>query len=266
MSGRCAWALIAALLLAACWSGAGFCQDMEPVLPQGYEAMAGSLPVSEALQLVLVVAGGWDDPEAVLYRFERESLAGPWSQVGEAVSCRAGENGLAWGRGRHWRNPGWGPQKMENDGRAPAGAFSLPRIFGRVAESRVMRLDAGMPYTELTAATVCVTDGSSGYYNEVVNPEALPFKDWDQAVAMGESSGESWGVMVDHNRFPPTPGNDACVFLHGGDWGPGNATTLPDAAAKELALWLDYAAEPVLVQLGRAEYDMLAKAWGLPSI
>jgi hypothetical protein len=32
----------------------------------------------------------------------------------------------------------------------------------------------------------------------------------------------------------------------------------------ELACWLDGAADPVLVQLPRTEYEALRQAWGLP--
>ena len=258
--------ILLCLLLAVAWSAAtAFAEVVER--PEGFEAMVAAPPLKDSLQLVLVAANGWDDSQAVMYRFSRETTISSWEQVGDAVPCRAGSLGLAWGRGLHYRNPGWGPQKAENDGRAPAGAFSLPRIFGRVPAGRAAALGSDMPYTALNAATVCVTDRNSPYYNELVDPTRLPSQDWEQAMAMAaRDEAYAWGVVVDHNRFPPTPGNDACVFLHSGDGEASNGTALPVEAVEELALWLDYPSNPVLVQLPRQECALLAQAWGLPPL
>ena len=52
-----------------------------------------------------------------------------WQPVGEAIPVRVGRNGLGWGVGLHVDGV-TGVQKLEGDGKAPAGVFPLGTVFG----------------------------------------------------------------------------------------------------------------------------------------
>ncbi|THB64939.1 MAG: hypothetical protein D6E12_13755 [Desulfovibrio sp.] len=263
--------LVCGLLTLYFATGVGLCEtSVDP--PQGFHAMAQSAPVDLALQLVVVVADDWDNSRATLHRFERIDPSGQWTQVGEPVPCRAGAQGLAWGKGQHFSNPGWGPLKGENDGRAPAGAFAIPRAFGHVSARAAASRGSDLPYTALGDHTVCISDPNSAFYNEVLDTTRLPPTDFEQHLAETMSNEDpryAWGAMVDHNRFPPNVTRDACVFIRvdgGAGDEAGNDTVMSGEAAEDLALWLDGHQNPMLVQLPKIEYELLAQAWNLPNL
>lgn len=73
--------------------------------------------------------------------------------------------------------------------------------------------------------------------------------------------------MIEHNTDPVEPGAGACQLLHMGrkPGQPAEGGTAADAEALvSLARWLDWMAEPVLVQLPDSGYAQYKQAWGLP--
>jgi L,D-peptidoglycan transpeptidase YkuD (ErfK/YbiS/YcfS/YnhG family) len=112
-----------------------------------------------------------------------------------------------------------------------------------------------------------VDDPRSAHYNRLVD-ETRVTKDWATAEDMRRPD-ELYRlvVWVGYNDDPPRPEAGSCIFLHLRDTAgsPTEGCTALDAEAMEaLLVWLDPAANPVLVQLPEAARGRLAAAWGLP--
>lgn len=234
-------AVLAALLLAA------------PALP------GDRMPTAGAKQLILVVSPDWNSSSATMRRYERGE--GGWRPIGEAVDVVIGRSGLAWGDGVN-RETGPGPVKREGDGKSPAGAFRLGSAFGFDTAPPWMRL----PYMQLQQSTECVDDASSQFYNRIVDRTAGAKADWSSSEKMRVIDVYRWGAVVLHND-PPQKGGGSCIFLHLVDpHGKPTAgcTSMPADALEALLRWIDPAAQPLLVQLPRPEYERLRSRWQLP--
>ncbi len=229
-------------------------------------SQAGVSPLEGARQLVTVLADGWNKVPAVLQRYERDGDTSPWKAAGKRVPVSLGRSGLGWGIGVHPKDamlPGE-PEKREGDGRAPAGVFELVSCFAYAPEELA---GTAMPVLRADSELVCVDDASSRYYNEVF-PRNVPDKDWNSAEDMLRKDGlYRYGVVVAHNMNPPLPGAGSCIFLHV-ERSPGaptaGCTAMKQNALKELILWLDPAAKPMMAQFPKDVYERLRKEWRMP--
>jgi len=250
---RADWITLGAALLLCCMLFAGVSE-------------AGVSPLDGARQLVLVVADGWSSVPAVLQRYERDGDTVPWRPIGKRIQVSLGRSGQGWGIGLHpeeARRSGE-PEKREGDGRAPTGAFELVSCFAYAPEELTGTV---MPVLKADSELVCVDDSSSRYYNEVF-PGNVPDKDWNSAEDMLRKDGlYRYGVVVAHNMNPPLPGRGSCIFLHV-ERSPGaptaGCTAMKQSAVKELILWLDPAARPMLAQFPKDVYERLRREWGMP--
>jgi D-alanyl-D-alanine dipeptidase len=216
-------------------------------------------PTAGAKQLILVVSSDWDSTAATLRRYERKGA--DWSQSGDAVDVVIGRSGLAWGAGVN-RDAGPGPVKREGDGKSPAGVFHIGHAFGFESAPGWMRL----PYIQLRDSTQCVDDPASQLYNQIVLPAPMTKPDWSSSEKMRAIDVYRWGAVVLHND-PPQKGRGSCIFLHLVDphgKPTSGCTSMAAAALEALLRWIDPAAQPLLVQLPRAEYDRLRSLWQLP--
>jgi len=203
-----------------------------------------------------------------MQRFERASPAATWTAVGVPEPIVVGKTGLAWGRGLHGEGAlGEGPVKHEGDGKSPAGAFSLSRVFGYAPADSMRRLK--MPYVQATSDLKCPDDPVASAYNTLVTAPAAGPPPWNSAEDMRRPD-EAYriGVFVDHNAGAQrTPGGGSCIFLHvwsGPDRPTVGCTAMPLERMEAIALWLDQMEHPILVQLPDDAYDRLRKDWGLP--
>ena len=262
------------ILLCAALVGfaAGVPLHPSPAVPASTAAVPSPIPATSR-QLLLVTTDSWNATTGRLQRYRRSGRR--WTAVGGSVATVVGRNGLGWGRGLHAaRDARSGdPAKREGDGRAPAGAFRLTAAFGYSASE-----STGLPYVATDADTECVDDAASPAYNTV--RERTPGDAWTSHEEMRRADGlYRIGVVVAHNGpgvdpalvagqgGAAVPAGGSCIFLH--VWnGPASTTSgctaMPDAALQAILAWLDADAEPVLVQLPRAERARLARAWGLP--
>jgi D-alanyl-D-alanine dipeptidase len=229
--------------------------------------MNSPLPVAiaESRQLILIATGGWDAVDGEMTLYERDSINDQWKAVGEKVSIVVGRNGMAWGKGLHGDAIGEGPVKKEGDGRSPAGIFSLGPAFGYVTREQAgeMRL----PYVQAIATLECVDDPYSAYYNRIVERDCVENPDWKSSERMRRDDDQyRWGVVVDQNA-QGEPGCGSCVFLHVWETpgkGTAGCTAMNLSSMEDFLRWLDVKMQPLLVQLPRAEFERLRKAWGLP--
>jgi len=217
-----------------------------------------------ARQMLLVVAEDWTYTEASLQRLERPTPDADWVRVGEPVFVNLGRGGLGWGRGLHGQALGAGPVKREGDGRAPAGIFALGMGFAHEpAEVGTTRL----PLLRTEKTLVCVDDGASPLYNQLVDTRGLP-ADWKSAEDMLRPDGQyRLGVFVRHNTDPAMPGAGSCIFLHiwrGRGMATSGCTSMDSPDMLALLRWLDADKAPVLTQLTRTDFERMRTAWRLP--
>ena len=226
--------------------------------------LAGASPVpAESRQLVLSLSASWGQTRALLQTYGRPSKETAWTPVGAPFEASLGQSGLGWGRGLHPPDLA-GPQKLEGDGRSPAGVFDLRLVTGY---ARTAPAGTRLPYREATATLRCVDDPRSSRYNQLVD-EAKVRKDWSSAEDMRRKDDlYRLVVWVGHDDAPAVPSGGSCIFLHLRD-GPEATTTgctaFEPEAMERLLRWLDPAARPVLVQLPDPEYRRLAASWELP--
>ena len=219
-----------------------------------------ALPTVGARQLVTAIVSDWTSTNAELRLWVRDvnkwKLAmGPWPGV-------VGANGTAWGIGVHGSGAPTGrtgPVKREGDGKSPAGLFEVNGAYGYAPSAKT-----DLPYQAVDESWKCVDDATSKQYTKVLDADGVT-KDWASAEEMRRGDDlYKWVVDVAHNPAA-TPSGGSCIFLH--VWsGPKSATAgctaMDEATLAQLIEHLDPGA--MFVLLPRAEYDVLAPAWGLP--
>jgi L,D-peptidoglycan transpeptidase YkuD (ErfK/YbiS/YcfS/YnhG family) len=214
---------------------------------------------------LVVVTDGWQATTGTLRRFTRAGQGAPWLPVGDAVPVAVGKRGLGWGDGLVPRPPGSdGPQKLEGDGRAPAGLFGLGDVTGYDA---VAPPDLTLAYRAATPSLRCVDDGNAAqYYNQIVDaPDGKAPWSSDEKMRRQDEL-YRFTVFVRHNDAR-VPGRGSCVFLH--VWRrPGAPTVGCTAMAlpslRALLPFID--GHTVLIQLPRAAYARLQRDWDLPPL
>jgi D-alanyl-D-alanine dipeptidase len=222
--------------------------------------------LTESRQLILVTTAGWNAVDGELKRYERDSINDKWKMIGEKIPIVVGGNGMAWGKGLHGDAVGAGPVKKEGDGRSPAGVFGLSLAFGYAAREQAGEVKT--PYVQAVATLECVDDPRSAHYNKVIDRAGVENPDWKSSERMRRDDDQyRWGVVVDHNARGE-PGCGSCIFLH--IWeargkGTTGCTAMNSLSMEDVLRWLDAKKRPALVQLPKAEFERLRKAWGLPS-
>jgi L,D-peptidoglycan transpeptidase YkuD (ErfK/YbiS/YcfS/YnhG family) len=222
-------------------------------------------PWSDALQAVVVTTRDWDSTRAEVRLWERSAPGGAWRPASSAMSAVVGRSGLGWGRGL-MRVDAPGPLKQEGDGRAPAGVFRLPFVFGYAPAAEVGWIR--MPYRQSTEFSRCVDDSASIHYNRWVDVSTVQGGTWSSHELMRRSD-ELYrlGVWVDHNVDPARAGDGSCIFLHlwaGPEVPTVGCTAFAPESLERVLRWMDPAARPVLVQLPEEVYARHREAWGLP--
>lgn len=223
-------------------------------------------PLADAQQLIVVTTANWTAVSGTLHVFQRDAR-GRWTSAGADIRIVVGKSGMGWGRGLVPTVGFSGPDKQEGDGKAPAGAFALGTAFGYASPDSARWLK--LAYVQATSALECVDDQGSRWYNKVlVRQSATPAPDWHSSEVMRLKSDQyKWGVVVNHNTDPTTPGNGSCIFMH--IWSQEGSGTVGCTAMAEPNLrlvmqWLDPRKKPVLVQLTQYHYGRLRSSWGLP--
>ena len=238
-------------------------------------AAAESSPHEQQLQasrqMIVVTTPDWNTVDGRLQRYERAEAGGLWKPVGGPVAIVVGNKGMGWGTGLAATDgPGvrgaQDPVKHEGDGKSPAGVFRFGTAFGDAE-----RAPGGwrLSYIRLTPTVECVDDVRSVSYNKIVD-RATVTPDWNSSEHM-LSVGEAyrWGAVIENNANPIVPSAGSCVFMHiwgGRGHGTAGCTAMAQDQLEPILAWLDPGKTPVLVQLPRAQYEKLRKAWRLPGL
>lgn len=219
-------------------------------------------PLQSAKQLVVVTTADWGAIQGTMQRYERSGNG--WSKVGQPIAVVVGRTGMGWGSGLIASATKTGdPVKQEGDGRSPAGVFPIGSAFG-YDEQKPEWLK--LPYVPLNAATECVDDAGSSYYNAVVDRVSTASPNWNSSEKMRSIDVYRWGVVVNQNAARERAAG-SCIFLHiwkGPERPTAGCTAMEQAKLEELMQWLDPSAHPLMVTLPRAEYDRLRSTWQLP--
>jgi D-alanyl-D-alanine dipeptidase len=200
----------------------------------------------------LVTTPDWSSTSAELRIIERRDDR--WMIVTPVIPATVGRNGTS-------------DDKVEGDGKAPAGIFRLSYAFGYVKPDSAEGIK--LPYVQAHEHLVCVDDPESRFYNQMVSEDTLVNRDWASAERMLIDHQYKWGIVVDYNRPKSEPGRGSCIFLH--VWkDPGHATSGCTAMSEEnlLAILrrLDPDQKPLLLQLPVDEYNALRETAGLPEL
>lgn len=237
---------------------------MLPLLILSIALASVSSPIGMSRQALVVKTTSWTSSQGLLQRYERSSGTAPWRSAGPTFPVVVGRNGMGWGVGLHNQN-GYGTEKREGDGRAPAGIFKLSAVFGYAPPGAYPWLK--MPYYEAYGALKCIDDPRSSHYNRLVDAGSVA-ADWSSCEDMRRADEQyRRGIVVEHNPAPAIPGRGSCIFIHiwkNPESGTAGCTTMSPENLEKILRWLDPAANPVLIQLPETAYRQLRSAWELP--
>lgn len=210
-------------------------------------------------QVVLVTADSWSAATATLQRFYRSDSR--WIPYGKSIPVSLGKNGLAWGRGLHV-SPASVSEKVEGDGKAPAGIFEFGTAFGY---DSIPSFSIKIPYRQATARDYWIDDVTSSDYNKWVripagkenNPKAY-WKSYERLKRQDHLY--ELGLVVKHNMNPPVASKGSAIFFH--IWRTTASPTLGCTAMSKADLqsvlsWLDPARQPLLIQIPKGEMGKL---------
>lgn len=210
-------------------------------------------------QLVVVTTNDWNNIQGKMNTYQWK--ANRWAPVLVNIPIVTGRSGLAWGKGLHNPALNKGKLKKEGDGNAPAGIYYLSGLFG------YQSIKAKMNSLKVDEKTFCVDDVNSAYYNQIVKSDTVK-KDWNSAETMRmKSDVYKYGIFVDYNSNPATPGKGSCIFMH--IWSKSTAptagcTAMTEANILKLISFLDTSKNPVLVQVPQSEYNKMKLLYKLP--
>ncbi len=232
------------------------------VAPQVHAVIPG-----ESQQLVVVTTDGWDSTTGKMQTFTR-GANDRWQAEELRAEVILGRSGLAWGIGLHPLQTG--QQKLEGDGKAPAGMFRLSGSFGADANA-----PGAMPYLAMRKNHYCIDIPSSPLYNQIVDISKYPknmtkgtTEPMRRDLAATPDNSYLRGLFIDHNPRSQ-PGAGSCIFMHQivpEKTATAGCTALPDSNLSALFAWLKPDAKPVYLLLPAAEYEARRSSWHLPAL
>ncbi len=230
------------------------------ILPGKQEKSSPSLPMDEAMQMLLVDVPDWGRYEGVLQRYSRSSTSSPWVKEGESFRVSVGEKGLAWvdsEKFAQFKKQG-DPVYRRRDVRSPAGVFRLGTAFGVYnPPSRLNRYD----FKTITQDDLCVSTPNSDFFNRLVDRRRVSPAEAMSSITMSERDGRyRLGIIIDSPRDADNRESFSCLFLNAS-----NGRGLPTVGSTELDVqdledivyWLDQAKRPVLVQIISRDLNLI---------
>jgi L,D-peptidoglycan transpeptidase YkuD (ErfK/YbiS/YcfS/YnhG family) len=222
---------------------------------------AAPLP-SDCKQLIVGLADSWDSGVGRIQCFERDGKT--WRAVSAPQRVLFGTNGLAWGVGLAGQAEA-GKRKVEGDKRAPAGLFSLGKIY---TYDKALPSGADYPFHTVTAADCWISNPALPQYNQYVRVDPANPPPWFKKEQMKQDDfAHAWKIEIRHNDSPPQPGAGSAIFFHiqrGPNKHSSGCTTMPEPAILSIVKWLRAGDDPHYVLLPVEEYRAKWKVWALP--
>lgn len=215
----------------------------------------------QSKQLIIVLTNDWTNPKAQVFLFENNN--NKWTLLESNIPAILGENGLGLGLGLHDNN--WFQNKnifkKEGDKKAPAGVFTLGKIYGY---ENKLPFKTNLPYEKASDTLIGVDDIQSKYYNQIIDTVNFPNKPypWNSYELMKRDDNlYKWLIVINHNE-KSTPGEGSLIFFH--IWRHENAPTVGCTAVSEKNIlkvlnFIDNSKNPLLIQLPLNEYKNLIK-------
>ena len=233
--------------------------------------VSGAQPIApewaaDGTQMVVVTTPDWQAPAGRLQAFERRQ--GQWHSAGLDFTVSIGKNGAGWGLGLH-DSQNDGPEKVEGDGKAPAGIFRIGMAFGQSAS-----LPTALEYRPMTADDWCIDVNDSPLYNRIVSTRDVgiqAIQGSTEPMRRDIHSGDhlyNKGFVIAHNP-ENRPKGGSCIFAH--LWrntgvATAGCTAMTEPDMDRLLLWLNRNSNPVFVLLPTDEYHRLQHQWHLPDL
>jgi len=248
-----------------------------PTTAFAYASWKNPLVSTEHQQLILVITDNWQVNNGNLYTFtkqnnnQKENQDQVWQKSASSIlstKVTVGKKGLAWGIGLHPKQQG--VHKVEGDGKAPAGIFSLGNAFGYLDN-----ILTGLTYQAMTKNDFCIDVKGSPYYNQLVNSSIVGEK-----AIKGSTEGMrrdihykgdqryKKGIFVKHNE-ENIDAAGSCIFMHvWKDKGipTSGCTAMTEQNMDSILAWLDTDKNPLYIALPMAQYQALKSQWFLPEI
>ena len=156
--------------------------------------LAESNPASKKIdQLIVVYNQNPKDNQATLIGLEK--VKGTWKVKLKAIKASIGRNGMAAIN-----------EKVEGDGKSPAGIFELGRLFGYEELA-----PTSIHYTQSTTEDKWIDDSNAEDYNTYVkgNTNAKSFEH-----LLLKSIDYKYCMVIEYNTHPVVKGKGSAIFFH----------------------------------------------------
>ena len=187
-----------------------------------------SLNSLNASQLIVVLSTHNSATTAKLQRYEGSAKA--YKKIGKEIEVNLGRSGMK-------------RDKIEGDGAAPEGIFTLGKVFA------YNKINTKMPFIKASSDLICVDDTSSKEYNKLLYiSESRGVKSFE--FMKREDELYKYGIIINHNPKNRVPFG-SCVFLHiekSKNSPTSGCTSMSEKNLLTLIKWLDKKENPIIIQ------------------
>lgn len=198
-------------------------------------SIATTKAAQNSSQLITVVGKGGSYAELKLWQKDGN---GNWS-THATYDARLGRNGLT-------------DNKREGDGCTPTGIYGLSEAFGIKGNP-----GTSLSYRVLDGSEYWVDDSNSQYYNTM--QFGASNGRWNSAEHLSSiGTAYNYSIVVDYNRWSPTPGKGSAIFLHVGTGrGTSGCVSISESGMIDTLNWINSGSNPKIIIT--SSYDNLYK-------
>ncbi|GGB43365.1 L,D-transpeptidase family protein [Fictibacillus barbaricus] len=209
-------------------------------IPYEKQLLSHALTKKGSTQVIIVKADSASSYKAVLAAYQHTSTG--WKRV-YTYPAVLGKNGIS-------------SQKVEGDGKSPAGMYFMGQAFGSVAKPAGVKLS----YKKTTAYDYWIDDVTSADYNRWRVYEGNPYSKWKSFERLNHPL-YKYATVIRYNE-KPIIGKGSAIFLH--MWKSSTSPTLGCTAVHEgnalrLMQWMDPAKRPLFIQGTEADLKRMSE-------
>ena len=218
-------------LLSVFFAGIFFCYG-EVMTADNMTSFLEKLFVLNGSKQVMVVSTHKEgEYKATVYAYERKPEG--WVKSFDKMEAVIGKNGFS-------------TNKIEGDGKAPAGIFRIGHAFGISYGASITKL----PYRKVTDNDYWIDDITSADYNTWVEYSGNPNDRWKSFERLNISL-YKYAVVIEYNMNPVIAGKGSAIFLHiwkNSSSGTSGCTAVSENNMIKILKWLDPASNPIIIQ------------------